>query len=100
MVRVTCLYPMKSYSYCSSALAHLENLIFKLRTAILLLEAINEQHTKQTTSIAKNNTPKQKKGLKEHTKDRARFYDYESARNTENGAGIEKKQLSKDLFYY
>ena len=43
MVRVTCLSPTRSYSYCSSALAHLENLIFNLRTTILLLEAINEQ---------------------------------------------------------
>ena len=38
MVRVTCLSPTKSYSYCPLALAHLENLIF-----ILLLEAIIEQ---------------------------------------------------------
>ena len=29
MVRVTCLSPTKSYSYCSSAFAHLELLIFK-----------------------------------------------------------------------
>ena len=49
MVRVTCLSLTKSYSYCSSALAHLENLIFKLRTSILLLEAIIEQ-----TYIANN----------------------------------------------
>ena len=40
MVRVTCLSPTKSYSYCSSAFAHLELLIFNLQTAILLLEAI------------------------------------------------------------
>ena len=40
MVRVTCLSPTKSYSYCSSAFAHLELLIFNLRTVILLLEAI------------------------------------------------------------
>ena len=43
MVRVTCLSPTKNYSYCSSAFAHLELLIFNLQTAILLLEAINEQ---------------------------------------------------------
>ena len=43
MVRVTCLAPMKSYSYCSSAIAHMENLTIKLQTAILLLGAIIEQ---------------------------------------------------------
>ena len=40
MVRVTYPSPMQSYSYCSSAFAHLENLIFNLRAMILLLEAI------------------------------------------------------------
>ena len=65
MVRDTFLSPTKSYSYYSSALAHLENLIFKLRTAILLLEAIiGHKHTKQQTSTTKNNTPEQKKGFK------------------------------------
>ena len=64
MVRVTCLSPTKSYFYCSSTFAHLELLIFNLQTTILLLGAIIEQHTKQTTSTTKNNTPKQKKGLK------------------------------------
>ena len=43
MVRATYLAPTKSYSYYSSAFAHLENLIFKIRTTILLLEAITEQ---------------------------------------------------------
>ena len=51
MVRVTCLSLTKSYSYCSLALAHLENLIFKLRTAILLLEAIMEQTYKANKKI-------------------------------------------------
>ena len=64
MVRVTCLSPMKSYSYCSSAFAHLELLIFNLQTAILLLGAIIEQ----TTSTSKNNTPNKIKALKELTK--------------------------------
>jgi len=27
-------------------------------------------------------------------------YGYENARNTENEATVEKKQLSKDLYYY
>ena len=43
MVRVTCLSPRKSYSYYPLAFAHLEFLIFKLQTMILLLEAIIEQ---------------------------------------------------------
>ena len=51
MVRVTCLSPMKSYSYYSSDLAHLENLIFNLRTMILLLEANNEQPYKANKKI-------------------------------------------------
>ena len=65
MVRVTCLSPTKSYSYCSSAFAHLELLIFNLQTTILLLEANNEQpiQSKQKDT-SKNNTPEQKKGFK------------------------------------
>ena len=51
MVRVTCLSPTKSYSYCSSAFSHLELLIFNLRTTILLLEAINEQPYKTNNKI-------------------------------------------------
>ena len=51
MVRVTCLSPIKSYSYCYSSLSHLENLIFKLRTTILLLEVINEQPYKTIKKI-------------------------------------------------
>ena len=31
--------------------------------------------------------------------DRTRCYDYESARNAENGVTVEKKQLSEDLYY-
>ena len=59
MVRVTCLSPTKSYSYCSSTIAHLELLIFNLQTAILLLEAIISKHTNKQ-SRSKNNTPKTK----------------------------------------
>ena len=51
MVRVTCLSPTKSYSYCSSAFAHLELLIFNLQIAILLLGAINEQPYKANKKI-------------------------------------------------
>ena len=51
MVRVTCLSPTKSYSYCSSAFAHLEFLIFKLRTMILLLGTIFGQTYKENKKI-------------------------------------------------
>ena len=51
MVRVTCLSPMKSYSYGSSALAHLEFLIFDLRTMILLLGTIIGQSYKANKKI-------------------------------------------------
>ena len=64
MVRVTYLSPTKSYSYCCSALAHLKNLIFKLRTTILLLGASTSKHTSKQKDTSKNNTPKQKKDFK------------------------------------
>ena len=48
MVRVTFLSPTKNYSFCSSALAHLELLILQSLNIDLLLEAIIGQHTKQT----------------------------------------------------
>ena len=69
MVRVTCLSPTKSYSYCSSAFAHLE---------FLILQSSNDdpstrgdqratiQNNQKDTS--KNNTPKQRKALKERAK--------------------------------
>ena len=69
MVRVTCLSPMKSYSYCSSAFAHLELLIFNLQTAILLLGAINEQPYKANKKIQLRTIHHNKrKALKERTK--------------------------------
>ena len=51
MVKVTCLFPMKSYYYCSSTFAHLEFLIFNLRTAILLLGTIIGQTYKANRKI-------------------------------------------------
>ena len=49
---------------------------------------------------SKNNTPNQKKNFKKNVlKDRAHGYGYENARNTENEATVEKKQLSEDLYY-
>ena len=69
MVRVTCLSQTKSYSYCSSAFAHLELLIFNLQTAILLLGAIiGQTYKSKQEDTSKNNTPKQRKALKESTK--------------------------------
>ena len=69
MVRVTCLSPIKSYSYCSSAFAHMENLIFKPRTAILLLRAIIGQTYKANKKIHLRTIHQNKrKALKERTK--------------------------------
>ena len=67
MVRVTCLSTTKSYSYCSSALAHLENLIFNPRTTILLLEAINEQPYKANKVDLRIIHQNKRKTLKERT---------------------------------
>ena len=65
MVRVTCLSPTKSYSYCSSAFAHLELLIFNLQTAIFLLGAnIQSKQEIHLRTIHQN----KRKALKERTK--------------------------------
>ena len=64
MVRVTCLSPTKCYSYSSSTFAHLELLIFNLRTAILLLGAINEQTYKANNKYIKEQYTKQDKSFK------------------------------------
>jgi hypothetical protein len=69
MVRVTCLSPTKSYSYCSSSIAHLELLIFNLQTAILLLEAIIGQTYKANKKIHLRIIHQNKiKAFKERTK--------------------------------
>ena len=69
MVRVTCLFPMISYSYFSSAFAHLELLIFNLQTAIILLGAINEQPYKANNKIHLRTIHQNKrKALRERTK--------------------------------
>ena len=86
MVRVTCLSPTKSYSYCPSAFAHLELLIFNLQTAILLLGANIGQTYKANNKIHLRTIHQNKERLSKNAlKDRARCYDYEGARNTENG---------------
>ena len=65
MVRVTCLSPTKSYSYCSLALACMEK--FDLQSSNNNSSTrnnlrANKQSKQEDTS--KNNTPKQKKGFK------------------------------------
>ena len=65
MVRVTFLSPTKSYSYCSSAFAHLELLILQSSNndpSTRSNHRANIQSKQEDTS--KNNIPKQKKGLK------------------------------------
>ena len=69
MVRVTCLSPMKIYSYCSSALAHLEILILQSSNndpSTRNNHGANIQIKQEDTS--KNITSKQRKTLKERTK--------------------------------
>ena len=69
MVRVTCLSPIKSYSYGSSALAHTSFLIFNLQTAIILLGAIIGQTYKANKNIQLRTLHHNKrKALKECTK--------------------------------
>ena len=65
MVRATCLSPMKAtINYCSSSFAHMENLIFKLRTVILLFEAITEQTYKANNKNNREPYTKTKEKLK------------------------------------
>ena len=69
MVRVTCLSPTKSYSYCSSALAHLEILILQSSNndpSTWNNHRANIQRKQQDT--AKNNTPNKRKALKDRIK--------------------------------
>ena len=100
MVRVTCLSPLKIYSYCSSALAHLEFLILQASnndpSTRSKHRATIQSKQVQLRTIHQNNG----KALKNALKDSARCYGYENARNTKNGATKEKKQLSEDLYYY
>ena len=65
MVRITCLSPTKSYFYCSSTFAHLENLILQSSNndpSTRNNHRANIQSKQEDTS--KNNTPEQKKGFK------------------------------------
>ena len=69
MVRVTCLSPTKNYSYCSSALAHLE---------ILILQSSNNDSSTRNNHRANIQNKQQvqlrtihqykEKAQKEHTK--------------------------------
>ena len=69
MVRVTCLSPTKSYSYCSLAFAQLELLIFNLRTTIFLLGTIIGLTYKANKKIHLRTIHQNKrKTLKERTK--------------------------------
>ena len=75
------------FGFCS--LGNLDSSNFEHR--YFYSEQSTSNHTKQTTSTTKNNTPIQKKGFKKNVlKDKACCYDYESARNAENGTNVEK----------
>ena len=87
MVSVTCLSPTKSYSYCPSAFAHLELLIFNLQTAILLLGAINEQPYKTIKKIhLRTIHQNKKKTLKGRTKGYGSLLRLRERKQRENGA--------------
>ena len=90
MVRVTCLSPTKSYSYCSSAFAHLEILILQTSnndpsTRNNQRATIQSKQQVQLRTIHQYKT----KALKER---KARCYDYKSARKAKNGTKVEKIQ--------
>ena len=70
MVRVTCLSPTKSYSYCSSAFAQLE---LDLQTSNNNPSTRGNQRAtiqSKQKDTSKNNTPKQRKALKERIKEK------------------------------
>ena len=70
MIRITCLSPMKSYSYCSSAFAHLE---LDLQTSNNNPSTRGNQRAtiqSKQKNTSKNNTPKQRKALKERIKEK------------------------------
>ena len=69
MVRVTCLSPMKSYSYCFSAFAHLEILILQSSNNDPSTRSIIEQTYKANKKIQLRTLHHNKrKALKECTK--------------------------------
>ena len=69
MVRVTCLSPTKSYSYCPLALAHLENLILQSSNSDPSTRSNHGQTYKANNKIHLRTIHQNKrKALKEHTK--------------------------------
>ena len=100
MVRVTCLSPMKSYSYCPSAFAHLEFLILQTSNNDPSTRSKHRANIQSKQQVQLKKYTKTKERLKKNVqKDGARCYGYENARNAENGATVEKIQLPKDLCY-
>ena len=70
MVRVTCLSPTKSYSYCSSAFAHLENLILQSSNSDPSTRSNHGQTYKANNKIQLRTLHHNKrKALKERTKE-------------------------------
>ena len=94
MVRVTCLSPTKKlllllFRFCSLGTLDLQSSNNDPSTRSNQRATIQSKQ-KDTT---KNNTPIQMKVFKKSVlKDKARCYDYESARNAENGTNVEKIQ--------
>jgi len=101
MVRVTCLYPTKSYSYCSSAFAHLETLDLQSSnnnssTWSKHRATIQSKQKVQLKTIHQN----KRKALKNVLKDRARCYGHKNARSAENGARVWKETTIERFILY
>ena len=69
MVRVTCLSPTKSYSYCPSALAHLVNLILQYSNSDSSTRSNHRANIQSNKKIQLRTIQQNKrKALKEYTK--------------------------------
>ena len=86
MVRVTCLSPMKSYSYSSSAFAHLKILILQSSNSDPSTRSNHRANIQSKQQVQLRTIHQNKERHKNNTlKDRARCYGYDNTRNTENG---------------
>ena len=94
MVRVTCLSPTKSYSYCSSALAHLEILILQSSNSDPSIRSnhratIQSKQQVQLRTIHQNKERHKKNALN----DKARWNGYKNARDAKNGTRVKETTI-------
>ena len=93
-MNILALNPYKNYSESSTLAPETLHLHSSRTTFLLPATSIGHAYKKQAKQ-AQLRTKHYKNPLKE----RARSYYRQSARNTKNGATVEKTQLSKDLYY-